>query len=74
MNDKVRFYFPSLSAMDSLFANKAIHPDYNHEKLLSKTYSKDVLFNDALRLGIDIVYADQDELNYLYKISAIIYK
>ncbi len=74
MNEKVKFFFPSLSVMDSLFVNKAIHPDYNYDKLLSKQYSKGVLFNDALRLGVDIVYADPNELGYLNQLAALIFR
>lgn len=64
MDDKVKFFFPSLSVMDSLFVNKAIRPEGNYDKFLSKKHSKDILFNDALRLGIDVVYADPQELAY----------
>lgn len=74
MNDKVKFFFPSLSVMDSLFVNKAINPEGNYEKLLSKKHSKDILFNDALRLGIDVVYADPQELAYLGRLSMLIAK
>ena len=74
MNDKVKFFFPSLSVMDSLFVNKAIYPEGNYEKLLSKKHSKDILFNDALRLGIDVVYADPQELAYLGRLSMLIAK
>ncbi len=74
MNDKVKFFFPSLSVMDSLFVNKAINPEGNYEKLLSKSHSKDILFNDALRLGIDVVYADPQELAYLGRLSMLIAK
>lgn len=74
MNEKVKFFFPSLSVMDSLFVNKAINPEGNYEKLLSKKHSKDILFNDALRLGIDVVYADPQELAYLGRLSMLIAK
>ena len=72
LDEKVKFYFPSLSVMDSLFINKAVRPEYNYDKLLSKQHSKDILFNDALRLGIDIVYADPEELLYLTKLASFI--
>ena len=67
--DKIKFFFPSLSVMDSLFVRKALHPKDDFDKFVTKQHSKDILFNDALRLGIDIVYADPEELTYLTKIA-----
>ena len=72
MEDKLKFFFTSLSIMDSLFVNKALHPEYDYEKFIKKQHSKDILFNDALRLGIDIVYADPEELIYLTKLASFI--
>ncbi len=67
--EKIKYFFPSLSVMDSLFVRKVLHPQYDYEKFLTKQYSKDILFNDALRLGIDIVYADPEELVYLNELA-----
>jgi len=74
IEEKVKFFFPNLSVMDSLFVNKALHPNYNYDKFLSKKHSKDILFNDALRLSIDIVYADNEERLYLNRLTAFIFK
>ena len=74
MTDKVRLFFPYLSAMDSLFINKALYPNQNFDYLLNKKHSKDILFNDAFRLGVRIVCADPIELNYLNHLSAVIFE
>ncbi len=72
MEEKVKFFFPSLSVMDSLFVRKALHPQYKYDDFVNEQHSKEMLFNDALRLGIDIVYADKEELMYLTKLASFI--
>ena len=51
-----------LSALDSYVLFKAVHPEEKNLRLLHSVYSEEVLFNDALRLSVDIVYAFEDRL------------
>ena len=72
VDEKVRFCFTRLSVKDSLFVLKAIGDKYIPENFVNKKHAKEILFNDALRLGIDIVYADNKELTYLYRLTNFI--
>ena len=71
VEEKVRFCFTGFSALDSLFVLKATNK-YIPENFVNKKHAKDILFNDAFRLNIEVVYAYKKELNYYTKLAYFI--
>ena len=71
IEEKVRFCFTGLSVLDSLFVLKATNR-YIPDNFVKKERPFDILFNDALRLSIEVVYADQKELAYLCRLTHFI--
>lgn len=72
LDDKFHFCFPHLSVMDSLFVRKALYPNDDYAWFLRKQRPRDILFVDALRLGIEIIEGDPKSLAYLSELNAFI--
>ena len=72
VDEKVKFCFTGFSVKDSLFVLKAIGDKYIPKNFVKKKHPKDILFHDALRLNIEIVYAENKELTYLYRLTNFI--
>lgn len=68
---KVKFCFTGLSALDSLFVLKATNK-YIPDNFVKKERPFNILFNDALRLSIEVVYANRKELIYLSRLTHFI--
>ena len=68
---KVKFCFTGLSVLDSLFVLKATNK-YVPDNFVKKERPFDILFNDALRLSIEVVYAERKELIYLSRLTHFI--
>lgn len=68
---KVRFCFTGLSVLDSLFVLKATNK-HIPDNFVKKERPFDILFNDALRLSIEVVYAERKELIYLSRLTHFI--
>lgn len=68
---KVRFCFTGLSVLDSLFVLKATNK-YVPNNFADKERPFQILFNDALRLSIEVVYANRKELIYLSRLTHFI--
>ena len=71
VEEKVKFCFTGLSVLDSLFVLKATHK-HVPENFANKDRPFQILFNDALRLSIEVVYASRKELFYLNHLTHFI--
>lgn len=71
VEEKVKFCFTGFSALDSLFVLKATGK-YIPDNFINKEHAKDILFNDAFRLKIEVVYAYRKELSYYYRLTNFI--
>lgn len=71
VEEKVKFCFTGLSVMDSLFILKATNRSVP-ENFANKERPFQILFNDALRLSIEVVYASRRELIYLSHLTHFI--
>ena len=71
VEEKVKFCFTGLSLLDSLFVLKATNR-YVPDNFVKKDRPFNILFNDALRLSIEVVYASREELIYLSRLTHFI--
>lgn len=71
IEEKVVFCFTGFSVLDSLFVLKATGK-YVPDNFVNKKHARDILFNDALRLKIEVVYAYEKELVYYCRLANFI--